>query len=91
VTADTVRRPRVLSQADRDRLLAAREELDKRRRNHKAITHDAIATRAGVSRTYVVHYFAGRRFPRHDVIEPATEALIAEATAAARRAKRKAS
>lgn len=82
MTSDTVRRPRLLTQAAKKQLRAERGRLDAERRRWK-VTHDAIATRADVDRTYVVHYFAGRRFPRHDVIEPATKALIAERKAAA--------
>ena len=76
VTAATVTRSRALAQ------------LDLRRRRAK-VTHDQIAARAEVHRTYVVHYFAGRRTPKYDVIRPATEALCAAAEAKrAKKAKR---
>lgn len=51
----------------------------KRRLRRLHITQDAIAARAGVTRTYVNHYLSGRRAaPR---VERAIVGLIAEATA----------
>jgi hypothetical protein len=50
-----------------------------RRRKRLGITHDAIAARARVDRTLVVHVFAARRKSQNVIT--ATEALCVEALA----------
>jgi hypothetical protein len=64
VTAVTVTIPKWLG-----RLNSARKRL--------GITHDMIAARAKCDRTYVVHFFSGRRAPAR--LRVVTEELVAEA------------
>jgi len=59
---------------DTEQLKTKRARLQKRCKRLD-VTHDAIAAEAQCSRTYVVHFFAGRRSSR--AIELAIEKLLA--------------
>ncbi len=61
---------------DTEELKEKRARLRKRCRR-AGVTQEAIAAEAHCTRTYVVHFFAGRRSPR--AVELAIEKLLAKA------------